>query len=101
MNKPALQSIRKTLTEFVRKGAESDTEAWLKAGLPKGHGLPAPAVMAAQMVSLQETVLALLRAQLAPHNGNGNGHVPKPHANGQSLEARRSEIPMEGDFKDF
>lgn len=47
----------------VRKAAEISAESWLKAGLPKGHGLPSPRVMAGQMALLAERLLLVLRVQ--------------------------------------
>jgi methyl-accepting chemotaxis protein len=34
------------------------------------------------------------------HNGH-NGHAPAPHKNGNGVATRHSEIPMDGDFRDF
>lgn len=47
----------------IRKAEEITAEAWLKAGLPKGHGLPSARTMAGQTVALQERLLVVLRAQ--------------------------------------
>ncbi len=47
----------------VRKAAEIQAEKWLKAGLPKGHGLAPTRVMAAQIATLAEALLAILRTQ--------------------------------------
>jgi len=58
-----LDALSAQCRRVVRKAREIDTEAWLLAGLPKGHGLPAPAAMAAQMVDLKEALTGLLRAQ--------------------------------------
>ena len=69
--------------------------------LVEGKAEAAPTTVAAAGRRQPVAATAPKAKRLAATNGNGNGHVPKPHANGQSLEARRSEIPMEGDFKDF
>lgn len=47
----------------VRKAAEVSTEAWLKAGLPRGHGLAPAREMARQIVALQDRLLVLLQEQ--------------------------------------
>ena len=47
----------------VRKAVETGTEAWLKAGLPRGHGLAPAREMARQIVALQDRLLVLLQEQ--------------------------------------
>ena len=47
----------------VRKAAEIQAEKWLKAGLPKGHGLAPTRVMATQIATLAEALVAILRTQ--------------------------------------
>jgi SPP1 gp7 family putative phage head morphogenesis protein len=58
-----LKALRDECREIVRKADEADTEAWLKAGLPRGHGLPPTNVMAGLMVDLKEAVAQALATQ--------------------------------------
>lgn len=52
-----------TRRQPVRKAAELEAEKWLKAGLPKGHGLAPIRAMAMQMATLTETLQSVFRAQ--------------------------------------
>jgi len=49
----------------VRKAAEIQAEKWLKAGLPKGHGLAPTRVMATQIATLAEALGACRAITLA------------------------------------
>jgi len=60
----------------VHKAAEFQAEKWLKAGLPKGHGLASPRAMAAQIAALTETILSVFRAQQERYARYIETHTP-------------------------
>jgi methyl-accepting chemotaxis protein len=67
-----------------------------------GSSLQTTAPVKAAPIPVKKTVRAAANSSTAANGHNGqNGHAPAAHKNGNVVESRHGEIPMEGDFRDF
>jgi len=60
---------------------------------------PQPTAVASTGVAVRSPIKSAVN--FSPSANGRNVHLPTPHQNAQRVATRRSEIPMDGDFKDF